>query len=88
MGLFDQYSGVRKHGYQVYKKNHILVEKELCDSVWEQIKMYFSTNKELDYNLAYYLGDNGITASYSDYYCSKEDFKKRIEPVLKREAYY
>jgi len=85
MALFDQYSGVKKYGYQIYKKEYILVKKELCDKVWEQIESYFSENAD-DYNLAYYLGDYGITASFSNYYCTKGSFKKNIEPILKKEA--
>lgn len=81
MGLFDQYNGVKKHGYQLYKKDCLLIYKQLADKTWDSINAYFSTDKG-DINLVYYLGGNGITATYTDYYCSKSDIPK-IEKHLK-----
>jgi hypothetical protein len=84
MALFDAYSGVRKHGFQLYKKNTcLLVKKELCDKRWEELKDFFSDQKS-DYNLVYYLGDYGITASYTNLYCSKSHYDRYIKDILKK----
>lgn len=87
MSLLDKYNPVEKHGYQFYKGKHLLVSKNLIDKIWEQIEKYFSTEKS-DYNLVYYLGSNGVNTNYTDLYCSKNDFKKFIEPVLKHSNRY
>jgi len=84
MALFDQYGGVKKHGYQIYKKDCILVDKDFYEEISDKICDYFSDEKD-ELNLVYYLGDKGVTASYTDLYCSKETFKKYIEPILKKE---
>ncbi len=81
MGLFDQYGGVKKHGYQIYKKNCILIEKKLGEKVWPLIEQYFSTSRN-DFNLAFYLGDNGLSATYTNYYCSKENLGQ-VETIIK-----
>ena len=81
MGLFDQYGGVKKRGYQIYKKNCILIEKKLGEKVWPLIEQYFSTSRN-DFNLAFYLGDNGLSATYTDYYCSKESLGQ-VETIIK-----
>jgi len=82
MGLMDKYGGVKKRGYQLYKKNCLLIDKKLADKEWNNIEKYFTTEKN-DLNLVFYLGGSGITATYTDYYCSNEDFKKHIEKILK-----
>lgn len=81
MSLFDQYGGVKKHGYQVYKKDNYLIYKALCDKTWDSIYPYFTTDKN-DLNLVLYLGGNGITATYTDYYCSRSNLPE-IEKHLK-----
>ncbi len=81
MGLFDAYSGVKKNGYQLYKSNCILIYNELVQKTWDSIYTYFSEEPN-ELNLVLYLGGNGITASYTKYYCSKSSYSQ-IEQLLK-----
>lgn len=83
MGLFDQYGGVKRKGWMIYKKNVLLIDK----TVWSNdlqgaVENWFTTTVS-DYNLAFYLGDNGITATYTNSYCSKEIYQSKILPLLK-----
>lgn len=81
MKIFDQYSGAKKYGYQVYRKKFLLIHYKLIDVAWEYIKLYISEEKS-DYQIAKYLGDNGTTASYLNYYFSKSNLPY-IEEHLK-----
>lgn len=83
MGLFDQYGGVKRKGWMIYKKNVLLIDKTVWgNGLQGAIENWFTTTVS-DYNLAFYLGDNGITATYTNSYCSKEIYQSKILPLLK-----
>ncbi len=81
MCLFDKYGTVKKRGYSLYKKDHYIIHQKLCDKTWDSIYPYFTTNKN-GLNLVLYLGDKGITATYTAYYCAKSNLPE-IEKHLK-----
>lgn len=83
MGLFDQYGGVKKKGWMIYKKNVLLIDKKNWEATVKGATEHWFTSTVSDYNLALYLGDNGITATYTTLYCTKETFESRILPILK-----
>ena len=83
LGIFssDKYAKVKKVGWQIYKKDCILIDKKLWESRKDSLEPYFTTEK-LDYNLVLYLGDYGITASYTELYCSQNRLNE-IKELLK-----
>ena len=85
MGLFgDQYREVKKKGYMIYKKDCILIDKQLYESLKSIIEKHFvKLRKTNSLNLAYYLKDgNGLNVTYSNLYVSPEIVKDVLTPIL------
>ncbi len=85
MNIFDKHKHIKKNGYEIYKKNTFLIDKDTYNYKKNAIELCTHSIKEDgDYLLGIFSPGNN-TISYLPRYISKKD-KIRVENIVR--AYF